>query len=225
MKKQIQIKPTKELAYLIGIIQTDGSFKKYIEKSRNVKRWIISMCVGKKSLPMLRKFQKLSKKLLNRKGGIFKSKISNEWESKIRVNSLIKEFERLDINFGDPPTPPFWVKENEKLFGAYLAGIIDGDGNVRIKRKKYPQCAVRITSSEKQIDLKSTIEKILRCKVNITKDENAYDLEFYVSPKNYKIIKENVLPYITLKYKKDKLNSYINSRWPSWRSPVSAQAK
>ena len=41
-----------------------------------------------------------------------------------------------------------------------------------------------------------------------------YDLEFLISSKNLKIIKEFVFPHMTIEHKKEKIQSFITKRWP-----------
>jgi len=80
-----------------------------------------------------------------------------------------------------------------------------------IKRPKYPQCSIRITSGEKQFELATSIRKILKCSTWFTfyEDEREItsvsydckwcDLEFLISPKTYKFFKNFVLPYNTIR--------------------------
>lgn len=216
------------LAYWTGVVQSDGSLRNYFEKDRRVLRHLISFTVSKKSLPMLEKFRLLSNVIFERNARIFKLKSCEFWTYNIRVSKLLEEFKRLDISFGgDPPRPPFWSLSKESSFGAYLAGLIDGDGDIRVKRKRYPQCVIRITSSSKQTNLKNSVSKILNCRASITfrkrekEIENRkfigseYSLEFYVSKKNYKFIRENIVPHMALDYKRDKLLNFIESKWLS----------
>lgn len=125
----------------------------------------------------------------------------------------------------DPPRPPLWIIDRKHLAGAYLAGVIDGDGDIRIKRKKYPQCAIRITSSKPQLSLSKFIRFVLGCSVSITHMKRKvfikmsrkfvngeyYVLEFLVSSKNKDFIKRFVLPEISLKWKKEKLTKFLNN--------------
>ena len=149
------------VAYWIGAVQSDGCYKTYTEKKRNITRHLISFHVSKKSLPMVRKFQFISKNIFNRNSKIFKIDKSNTWEMHIGIAKLIEDFKKLEITFGDPPLPPKWTLFDNKYFGAYLAGLIDGDGDIRIKRKKYPQCVIRIAGGHKQIELANKIKEIL----------------------------------------------------------------
>jgi len=191
-----------DLAYSIGVVQTDGSFY----ESRNLP--MIGLGVSRKSLQMLKKFRKITK------CGYYRYKIS--------VKQLLQIFKILDIKFGDPPLPPKWVVTNPNIFGAYLAGVIDGDGDVRIKRPKYPQCVVRISSGRMPKELRKEIKNNLKCEVSSTFRTNVSYLngrkilgkwctiEFCVSKKNREFIRNFILPYMTLIYKSHKLSDFIN---------------
>lgn len=170
---------------------------------------------------MLKKFKEISEKILNRKSGIWKMCEKECWNMRIRVKSLLGTFKKLDIAFGDPPKPPVFCKENPQFFGSYMAGLIDGDGNIRIKRKKYPQCAIRIISGENQAELADLIRNFLNCVVSITFHKGDrilngrtingkwYELEFLVSSKNYKFVKLHILPNLTINHKKEMLEEYL----------------
>jgi hypothetical protein len=217
----MKIQTSEELAYWIGVVQSDGSFKKYLKKDRGRFRYEISLGVSHQSLPMLKKFQKLSKKIFNRNAKIFKLRNKNRWDFAIGIQSLLDTFKNLDIKFSDPPVPTKWVTENLLLFGAYLAGIIDGDGSIRIKRKKYPQCMVKITSGKSQNELANSIRNFLNCAVSITPYRGDrmlngkiitgkwYELEFLVSSKNYKFVSSYILPNLTIVHKKEILEECI----------------
>ena len=223
----MKIKPSEELAYWVGVAQSDGCFKRYVVKPTGRVRYFVSLRVRRKSLPMPRGFQKISNKIFNRNVGIFKERKTPTWMFALSSNTLADIFKSLGIIFGDPPIPPDWTLKDASLFGAYLAGIVDGDGDVRIKRKRYPQCEIRITSGSKQSILSYHIRKMLNCSACITYRErdkeiegrkihgHEYSLEFYVSSKNYEFIKENVVPRIRINYKKGKIENYISSKqWP-----------
>ena len=174
---------------------------------------------------MLYKFQKISNSVFNRKVSVFKERKVDMWGYYLDAKSLLKNFKRLNITFRGAPKPPSWTLKHS-LFGPYLAGLIDGDGDVRIKRKNYPQCVIRISSGSKQTALANSIRKILKCSVGITYEEKdseiegrkihgcTYYLEFYVSSKNFRFVNQYILHNISLRYKKEKIENYIKSRWP-----------
>lgn len=141
----------------------------------------------------------------------------------------MKEFDRLGIKFGKPPCPPEWCKDDIKLFGAYLAGIIDGDGNVHLHlnkrkfKKPYFQCQIRIFSKFEQIELKKSIESLLKCKTSIQLRRSdsfidgrrvtgsCYVLNFLISSKNFHIFQRAVLPEIAIHKKADSIVSYLKA--------------
>lgn len=212
-----------QLAYWVGVAQSDGTLQKYIDSKGKI-CWNLYIQVAHLSLPMLYKFQIISSNLFTCNSKIFKLKTRDIWEYHIGVKRLLHTFKILDIKFGDPPKPPKWCLDNSQFFGAYLSGLIDGDGDIRIKRKKYPQCAIRITSKSKQKILKNYIENILRCSANITKKYDkryfkkekriitgkSFSLEFLVSFKNIQFIKNFILSHLTVVHKKEKLKYFIN---------------
>jgi len=227
MKEEIKLKPSEELAYWIGVAQSDGCFVTRWKKDRKFPQYSVALEVGKKSLPMLLKFRDLSDMILKRKASIWKRSKKEYWQVRIGVSRFLEHFDQLDIRFKDPPTPPSWSLQNPAFFGAYLAGLIDGDGNVYIRKSKYTQCSIRIASSLPQTKLCESIRTILNCGVSVDKKESrsylgdryiegtCYVLEFFVSPKTYKFVEEFILPCLQLAYKKAKVKTYIDSRWSS----------
>lgn len=222
----IEIRPSSDLAYWIGAVQTDGCLYKYSEKGRRRIRHMISFDVSKNSLPMLIKFKELSELIFKRKSGIWKTK-RGSFAFHIRVTDLLETFKNLDVKFKDPPKPSLWIIEKPEFLGAYLAGVIDGDGDVRTKRPKYPQCAIRISSGHAQTKLQDVIEEKLKCETTMSKvykkgylsgkviEGSAYSLEFLVSSKTYEFFEDFVLPYIQLSYKKMIIKDYIKLTWGS----------
>jgi hypothetical protein len=213
---------SKELAYWVGVAQSDGYNKKktYFGVSQSRKKYYnkIILKVGEKSKPMLLKFQKISNQIFKRNAKCHKEK-NQVFSFHIGIKSFIHEFSLLNISFKDPPEPPNWCLKNKKYLGAYLAGIIDGDGNINITRPKYPQCKIRISGGYPQINLKETIIKKLNCHAWITKSNNIkspndYRLEFKFSPKNKEFILKNIIPWLQIPHKKTKLKKY--SRLRKW---------
>ncbi len=213
-----------DLAYWIGVVQTDGYFKKYFPKNRVKPVYSMVLHVGHCSMPMLVKFREISKRIFIIKGSTYRFNRDNSIAFKFGINKFITLFEELNIDFSDPPKPPKWIVNDSSFFGAYLAGVIDGDGDVRIRRPRYPQCVIRINSGSFAEDLLSSIKSKLNINASISKkfNENIYQgrkisgygyrLEFCVSSKNFEFFEQYVLDNIALTYKKDKIQNFLNLR-------------
>jgi len=230
------MEPSTELAYWVGVAQTDGYDKRWVvfNKIRNkyFLRREMRLLVAKTSLPMLFKFRELSNTLFNRSIKSHQDKKSEAYYFQMSILQLSEDLEKLDIAFDDPPRPPNWCFNDPKSFGAYLAGVLDGDGNVNISRKLYPQCKIRVSSGHPQIDLKQAIQENLKCGVGILKkkervsyihgrkvvNKNDFCLEFKFSKKNKEFIMKHVMPFIQIEHKKQNLIEYVSLReWKSGR--------
>lgn len=221
----MKIQPSEELAYWTGVLQTDGCLKIYKKWHKKSLRYIVSLGVGKCSPSMMLKFQKISNKLFGRNTKIFKSKSRELWLFDIGVKSLLDKFEALDIYSGEPLEPPCWAIKKSKFFGSYLAGVIDGDGSVAIKRPKYPQCSIRIFTSISPLTLSKLIETKIGNSTNIYKIHTiatiknrlikgeCFVLEFYLSKKNFIFFKKFVIPQISIDKKRDLLEKFIKIRF------------
>jgi len=202
-------------AYWVGLTQADGSLKSRRNGS-------VSLEIEVKDKILAEAFRDACNKFFGKDLKVFR-RTDGRWCCGMGVKKLLKAFESLDLEFKDPPSPPLWFEQNMHLFGAYIAGVIDGDGNIRIKRPEYPQCVVRVTSGSKQSKLLESLSRIMRCAVTSTKrrrtvfydkesrfiDGTWYDLEFLVSSKNMSFMKSFVLPFILLKRKQRKIENYI----------------
>ena len=232
MEKELKVVPSEELSYWIGVAQSDGCLTSYLVKrdkfiEKKEIRVELSLDVCYKSLPMLKKFRDLSKTIFGRDSQIWKT-AREYWKFHIAVKSLLPLFKGLDIVLSSKFfIPPYWVVQEPKYFGAYLAGLIDGDGDIAVKRPKYPQCAVTISSGAFQDILAESITKILGCgvhqakyhKISLIKSSDHtiegtwYRLAFYVSSKTTRFILDFVLPYIQLTYKKKIICDFIVKRY------------
>jgi hypothetical protein len=211
----------KDVAYLVGSFQSDGYFYKFIDKKRNKTENRFGICGGKKSLKMLKRFNYILAKFFLKNIQIQKVKGKNYFYVRTSINRIINYFYKLEI-LPKKFESPSWIFNNDELFGSYLAGIIDGDGSVCIKRKKYPQCRIRICDGKPPEKLKRQIISKLKCTARIYFVRNisfmngreiygkGYYLEFYVSSKNLEFIKKYVYPEIQIEYKKEKLKRIIN---------------
>jgi len=72
LDKDLKFEPSEELAYLVGAIQSDGSYHSYDD--RGITRIRVSFHVSGKSLPMLIKVKEISEKLFLCKRNIYERK-------------------------------------------------------------------------------------------------------------------------------------------------------
>jgi hypothetical protein len=201
-----------DLAYLLGVFQSDGCYWKFYNKKTNKLVHRLGFYGNEKSLPMLEKAQTVLKKEFRRSLAINARKDKKNFYIQTSINSDLGVFERLGFLSPKSHTPQ-WISKNEEIFFSYLAGMIDGDGNICIKRPSYPQCRVTITSEFMLPELKSNIEKFLRCKVNYYKykNRNAYNIDFYISPRNAKITKDKLYPNLAINHKRKTLSKFLES--------------
>lgn len=226
------VEPSEELAYWTGVAQSDGCLTSYVVKNNRYKtgketRIEISLDVCSKSLPMLEKFKNLSNIIFHRNCNVWKTS-RRSLRFHMGVKSLLLLFKKLDIDLTSSLfIPPIWTLKEPKCFGAYLAGIIDGDGSITIKRPKYPQCSITIYSGFWQDVLSTSITKILGCsayqskvhRISFSKNLNrsiegtTYKLTFYASTKTSKFMLKFVIPHLQVNYKKKNLNEFIVKRY------------
>jgi hypothetical protein len=212
-----------EIAYFAGVVQSDGKFSVYGVKKhgKTYKRADFGIRTRALSLPMTEKFCEILEKYFIRRISITKTR-RGEFDAHTSINKLIKIFEKLEI-LPKELIIPSWTENNIRLFGPYLAGLIDGDGNIRIKRPKYPQCAIRIISEENPKKLKMLIIKLLKCGAHFARYRresvidgrmiigNYYVLEFYATKKNVININKYILPYLSIRHKKDLLENFASN--------------
>lgn len=214
---------TQDLAYWLGVLHSDGKRVCYTVKKngKSSLRWELALEVAPKSLPMLEKFRRIFEFKFGRKLKIHRLSNGN-YKIGTSIKKLIGELKALGINFRGTSIPS-WVAENPKFFGAYLAGRIDGDGDIRVKgyKRRTPQCAVRIHDGNPQVELKHIIQKQLRCRASITRRRRVsilkgrkiqgtcYSLEFVVSKKNIEFIARYLVPHLVISHKKQKLAGYV----------------
>jgi hypothetical protein len=206
----------------VGVVQTDGSIHIYEHKrgrEAGRKSWRFNLTVAKKSFPMLNKTLKIFCVLFDRHVSTYTLK-NGQKGFQTSIDRLMPYFTQWKLKFDSPPTPPSWTKKDVKLFGAYLAGVIDGDGDVTVKRPKYPDCRIRISSAKPPNELKKWIELFFKCKTRIYlqkrrlngKTYHCHKLSFYVSGKNYEKMKRLVVPNMSVKHKKNKIKKFIKER-------------
>ena len=213
------VKPSEELAYLVGVMQGDGCLYKYKDGKKKKQYTRIVLMLGAKDIEMVKTARDIFAKLFEREIRICK-KSTGIFDFHASVKTLLPTFKELDIDFKDPPKPPVWSKVDVKFFGPYLAGlIIDADGTVAITRPKYPQCRIRITSGHQQIELEKVVESILGCCVAVYKIKkfskkwgvwgSGFDLDFVLSSKIILKFTKYVLPHIQIPRKRERIIKYL----------------
>ncbi|MFH1520130.1 MAG: hypothetical protein ABID61_00650 [Candidatus Micrarchaeota archaeon] len=211
------------LAYFLGALNSDGTFYNFFYKKRNRIIYRIRFQVGEKSLPMLNFIQKIFELEFNRSLTICKDEINSYgtgiYSIGTSVNSMLVVLDELGIIKGNIPEH---IRSDTHLFCAYLAGLIDGDGDIRIKRPKWPQCEIRITVGKPDDNLIKLISFHLKCSARIEKfsceptiegrkiQSTGYRHCFYLSKKNMTNFMEFVFPFIQLEYKKQKVMDYLS---------------
>jgi len=217
-----------EISYFIGVVQTDGSFSIYNERRYNnkiYKKADFGIQASDASLPMVLEFCRVLNKFFNRKISISKTSRGMN-DAHTSINMLLSLFKKLEI-LPRKLSVPSWTKNKIELFGAYLAGLIDGDGDIRVKRPKYPQYAIRISSEENPQTVSTVTAKLFKCGTHFKRYQkrgvfrdgrivigHCYELEFYITYKNTLNIKKYVLPYITIRHKRDLIEKAIKLNMP-----------
>ncbi|MBN2368358.1 hypothetical protein JXC34_05040 [Candidatus Woesearchaeota archaeon] len=210
-----------DFAYWLGIMHSDGYVKHFKKRS-----YYIGLGVGTKSLPMFNKFIEISQDIFGIKGSIYKGRTKEDHkfhQYRFGCTSFISMFTENKIHLKGHIIPEYFVK-NKALSGPYLAGLIDGDGDLRISSRSYPQCFIRIYASYRPDKLIAQLEEILKCSINYLEYSGKRKIgnreffgttrriEFRVIPNNFNIFKNYILPYIQLGYKREKLKEYIEMR-------------
>jgi len=158
---------------------------------------------------MSQKFKDIFSNSFGRTTNIRKIPNKNAYCIQTSINTLwyaFKTWNKIGI--------PTEISNNKILFGAYLAGIIDGDGTVKIKNNKdrvIPQYVVKIASDHPLREIKILIRKYLDCSTYFEYDNrsNGVNTCFYLSQKNICFIKDNVYPHIELLHKKERFEKYF----------------
>lgn len=213
---------TPEFAYWLGVVQTDGSyFTGYINKKKKNPTigHIINLEVSGKSRDMIEKFVKVSTEVFDSKakiGNRIKRVNGKEFpalNTTLGIGRYINEIKSFGINLKLIEPPKIFTTPEQ--VGAYIAGLIDGDGSIRIKLNKHVkrrECYIRIASGNEPKELKDFIATTLISNVHYRKQRNveAFDLEFLINHKNRDFFRKFILPQMAIVRKKDKLIMYID---------------
>lgn len=215
------IKVNEDFAYWVGVVQTDGSYFTGLVNKRRKTPSVghhVNLEVSLDSYQMLEKFLQISRDILGSKANIwYRQRTINgkKWDvygTCLGIKSIVKDLDVFGINlhYAEPPK----VFNDKKLFGAYLAGIIDGDGSVNVrkdKNKKRPYCAINIVSHEPIIKLNNLIKGKMNCSSSYSKvrDVNAFTLRFSVTHKNKEFIMDYMLHHMAISRKRNKLRHFM----------------
>lgn len=102
-----------------------------------------------------------------------------------------------------------------------MAGVIDGDGDTRISRIKYPQGYIRIYSGHRIDKFINSIKRLLNCGVFIEKRvrirkigdykflSHCFTIEFQITYKNLNFFKKYVVDNLAIDYKREVIENYI----------------
>jgi len=203
------IKIDVNLAYLIGVLHSDGCIYAFNDRKRNKKITRLNLTIGEKSIPMAEKFRNILQTYCGINVKLRKSHYKNSYQIQTSINRSRNIFESWRKEELIEP-----IKSDIELFGGYLAGLIDGDGHIKIKHNKdriLPQCVVRISSDHPLTNLKESMKELFNCKIHHYKDKRSacVDTCFYISNKNTKLFYKFVYPHITLPHKINKLDKFL----------------
>ena len=209
-----------DLLWWLGALHTDC----YIwEKDNDIKE--LRLRVGKQSYEMLVKWKSVLEKMTGKSHIIKKStyldkrskKSNSYFEVRISSSILLKKVLQVlptksfkfDSNFVE------WIKTMS--LGPYLAGIIDGDGCIQIRKRYFDSGYERLIkiadcTSKKLLILQQLFLKESLPKGYITEYKNHSDLWIYINKRLDKWLKDNVAPHISISHKLQKI-----AQMPRWR--------
>jgi hypothetical protein len=129
---------------------------------------------------------------------------------KTSINGSLGELKRLGAI---DETAPAWVTRTPMVFGAFLAGLIDGDGTICVRRPAYPQLTVSIFRGRRSKVLVRAIHRWFRTPVQIESRKNhlgrSCAMRFYLSTKNIKFFLDAVYPYLAVEKKRAAVQKYV----------------
>lgn len=205
---------TKESAYLLGLITSDGNI---IYSDKPWKRWNIS--IGSTDIEIVNCFKRIvdtpnkivevkpRKKVIFPQGNICNCKRSYQ----IKIDSR-KIYEDL-TNIGLMPNKSLKLQEihcPDEIFSHFLRGVFDGDGSISI-RKNRRDSAIFTIASGSELFLKWLNNKItklanLNKKLSLSKSRKIYNLKLVNREELKKLIRwmyqdSNILTRLSRKYK------------------------
>jgi hypothetical protein len=198
-----------EVCWWLGVFHTDGYIYRKQGSVKEIRLW-----VGKPSMEMLDRWKGVLDRLTDKQHKVYSVKIYDKRYNTIRYNYSVREGSKKKINllidfFGRKGNAVFSYPKtlSEKCFGAYLAGVIDGDGHIQIRKRTYDKSFERLIkiSGTKDSELlrlvQSYLERFRMPKGYLVKYDNHSDLWIYVSKKFNRWLFEFTYPYISIKRK------------------------
>lgn len=210
MEFQNNIKMDQNLAYFIGVLHSDGCIYIFNDKKKDKLSIRLNLTIADKSLEMAKRFKQILLYYFNRNVNIRKSNNNGLNVIQTSINqiwSIVQHWQKGQI--------PHEIRGDKVLFGAYLGGLIDGDGHIKLKNntkdRVIPQCVIRISSDRQLDEVSYLVERYLACKVHFEHDRRGKGVDtcFYVSKKNVEFIESFISPYIFINHKKERLSNYI----------------
>ena len=158
---------------------------------------------------MAEKFRQVLAERLGINTTIRKKPCDNAFMLQTSINKtaeLFREWKKEELNNE--------ISQRIELFGAYLAGLIDGDGHIQIKHNKdrvIPQCRIEIAEDRPMKELQHLLFYFFNCKAHFIKcrTSNCVETGFYVSKKNIAFLEKYVYPHIVIVHKKEVFAKFL----------------
>ena len=213
------------IAYFIGVLHSDGYIYTFNDRKRKRKQIRLGLQIGRKSIPMAMKFKKILFDYFGKTVNIRLKPNTNL----LCIQTSVNRIWNILQNWGRGKLP-VEIKANKILFGAYLAGLIDGDEYIQIKNntkdRVIPQCVIRIASDCPLADIKDLIKEYIKCSVHFEfhKTNKGVNTTFYISKKSIEFIESYIYPHLVMPYKLTTLERFFNMKsGPARiRTPISA---
>jgi len=204
-----------DLLWWFGVLHTDGYVYKKDDSIRELR-----LRVGKQSMMMLIKWKSILDSLTEKEHKILKEETYDKrykkyWTSySIRegsssaLNELIQKLPTRSLYFNSEFEG--WLKE--KRIGAYLAGVIDGDGCIQIRKRYFDKGYEKLLkisdkTPQKLFTIQQLLLKNMMPKGYVTEYKNHSDLWIYINKEFEKWLRIKVLPHLTLAHKIERLSS------------------
>ncbi|NUN11618.1 hypothetical protein HUU53_03150 [Candidatus Micrarchaeota archaeon] len=193
----------------LGVLHSDG----YVYLKNNEIREI-RLRVSKSSLPMLLKWKKVLDKLVSKEHKLLEEKMYDSRSNRHYVQYLVREGSKTSIkkltfifeSYLIDKKVPSAILSNSTLSGAYLAGIIDGDGCIQIRKSfkdNRNEKLLKLTLQEIELieGIRQLVSKVGLSRGYVTKYDNYFDLWIYLNKKWLFWSKKHLLKALTIRRK------------------------